>query len=123
MGAGPVSAQLALFDAPPSSQAVRAHFDRDRAARRREEGVQLTETANKEFVSKMREYAIEVCRRKGQVHIDDVRRHALALGVKPASSAAWGAIFRGKGWKQIGLKASELVTNHGHKSPIWTRTD
>lgn len=118
-----MSAQISLFDEPPSRQAVKAHFDRDRARRRRDEGVALTETANAEFVQAMRDYAINVCRQRGQVHIDDLRQRALELGIKPASSNAWGAIFRGKGWKQIGLKASELVTNHGHRSPIWARQD
>lgn len=112
--------QMHLFDTPPSSQAVRAHFDRTRATRLRDEGVRLTEMANTEFVQTMRDHAIEVCRRTGQVHIDDLRKHALELGVQPASSNAWGAIFRGKGWHAIGLRASEFVSNRGHRSPVWT---
>ena len=114
------SPQLPLFDAPPSRAAVKAHFDRKRAAKRRDEGVQRTVTNNRRFLARMRQYAKAIAMRRGSVHIDDVRKHALELGIQPESSSAWGAIFREKGWRQTGeLRASTFVSNHGHRSPVW----
>ena len=114
------SPQLPLFDAPPSRAAVKAHFDRRRAAMRRDEGVQLTVTNNRTFLARMRQYAKAMAMRRGSVHIDDVRKHALELGIQPESSSAWGAIFRERGWRQTGeFRASTFVSNHGHRSPVW----
>lgn len=115
-----MSDQLALFDSPPSRQAVAAHFDLARGRRQRDEGVRLVETANDEFVALMRGQARRICDVLGEVHIDALRRFALSRGIQPKSSNAWGAIFRSKGWKQTGeYRASELVTNKGHRSPVW----
>lgn len=113
--------QLSLLDSPlPSQQAARAHFDAARGIKRRDEGVRLVEMSNSEFIERMRDHARLVYTHVGEVHIDALRRFAFANGIKPKSSAAWGAIFREKGWKQTGeYRASELVTNHGHRSPVW----
>ena len=114
------SAQQELFDTPPSRQTVNAHFDRKRAAKRRDAGVQLTATNNRRFLARMRQYAKAMALRHGRVHIDDVRKHALELVLKPESSNAWGAIFREQGWRQTGeFRASTFVSNHGHRSPVW----
>jgi len=116
-----VSEQLSLLDSPrPSAQARRAYFDVTRGTKRRDEGVRLVETNNAEFIAQMREYARVVCAVAREVHIDALRRFAFAKGIKPKSPNAWGAIFREKGWKQTGeYRASELVSNHGHRSPVW----
>lgn len=115
--------QQSLFDNPPSQQAVAAHFDVSRGTKARDEGIALTELANQEFVELMRGQARRFCAIRGEVHIDQLRHFALARGVTPKSSNAWGAIFRGKGWKQTGeYRASKLTTNRGHRSPVWRWT-
>lgn len=111
--------QLQLFDTPPTPEAVRAHFDPVRAKKKREEGLHLVETNNKEFVELMRGQARRFCAVNGEVHIDDLRRFALSRGIRPESSNAWGAVFRGKCWAKIGRRKSTLVTNKGHESPVW----
>lgn len=95
-------------------------FDLTRGRELRDEGVRLTETSNREFVDLMRGQARRFCSVLGEVHIDELRRFALSRGIKPASSSAWGAVFRGKGWEQTGeYRASKLTSNHGHRSPVW----
>ena len=112
--------QIALFDKPPSPQAVAAHFDGARSSRARDEGIRLVSLKNQAFVNLMRYHAQIVCEKRGEVHIDDMRKYAIVKGVKPESPNAWGAIFRCKGWRQTGeFRPSTLVTNHSHRSPVW----
>lgn len=94
-------------------------FNRAEGMRRHEEGIELIEMANKRFMANMRIEARFISRVYGEVHIDDLRKFAVRMGIKPKSSNAWGAIFRGKGWTKIGSKPSSFVSNHGHVSPIW----
>ena len=113
------SPQMPLFDSPPSPAAIDAHFDRAQAIKRRDEGMQLVATNNRKFLAILRPYAKALAMKNGSVHIDDVRKRALALGIEPESSNAWGSIFREKGWIRGPEKASELISNHGHRSPAW----
>jgi gentisate 1,2-dioxygenase len=47
----------------------------------------------------------------------------VALHLQPRHKNAWGAIIRGRGWRVIGRRRSELATNHGHVNPVWTWDD
>lgn len=115
-----MNGQQSLFDERPTPQAVARQFNAPRGARQRDAGLALTATANEEFVSVMREYAQAVSSKFGEVHIDSLREYAMLCGIEPVSSNAWGAIFRCKGWQQTGeYRASALVTNRGHRSPVW----
>lgn len=83
-------------------------------------GLDLVETNNQSFVDHMRLIAKEIVLIKGKVSCDDLRVYARDNDIVPAHPNAWGAIFRGKGWKQVGRKKSKLVSNHAREIRIWT---
>ena len=112
--------QLSLLDTPPSPEAIKAHFDPKAAAEQRTTGIALTEQSNKLFVETMRKRAKEIALHRGEVHIDHLREYALSIGVEPESPNAWGAIFRCKGWRKVGYRQSEFISNHGRTVPIWS---
>lgn len=94
-------------------------FDAAAGAALRDRGLALVEISNAEFVSRMREEAVRIARDRGEVHVDDLRFVASKLGIAPASSQAWGAIFSERNrWVITGYRASAWVTNHGHRSPV-----
>jgi hypothetical protein len=95
-------------------------FDLDRGLAERDRGIERVTLANADFVARMREEAVRIAVERGSVHVDDLRRRAGELGVAPASSAAWGAVFAQRGrWRKRGYRRSEVASNHGHESPVW----
>lgn len=95
-------------------------FDLDGGRTDRDAGVAAIETSHADFVPRMRAAAQAWALQYGTVTADDVRRIAWAFGVEPRHKNAWGAIFRGPGWKKVGEAASRVRTNHAHVNPVWT---
>lgn len=82
-------------------------------------GLDRVEATHPDFVARLRAAAKAHALRHGTVHIDDIRRMAAALGLRPRHPNAWGAVFRGPGWGKVGERASAIPSNHGHVSPLW----
>jgi hypothetical protein len=95
-------------------------FDLNKGREKRDAGIALVSINNKEFIAEMRKFANDLAKHTGQVHVDDVREYAIAKGIRPNHSNAWGAVFRGSEFTQSGeYRASRLISNHGHRSPVW----
>ncbi len=86
---------------------------------RKQLGLDLVEDHNFSFVDHMRDLAIAISNRDGQVTSDDLRRAATRLGIEPDHQNAWGAIFRGKRWKPMGYVNSTLPSNHARVIRVW----
>lgn len=84
-------------------------------------GQDLTEGTQESFIARMREAAIDICRRTGSVSTDELRVYAEAHGIAPpVNRNAYGAIFRGPHWVEIGRKRSAIVSNHAREIRIWS---
>ena len=90
---------------------------------RRKAGQASVETSNSNFVAMMRNHAVGIATKFGQVTSDDLREYAKRHGVSPAHPNAWGSIFRGKilghRWIVVGRMKSKLATNHSREIRIW----
>lgn len=106
MSKPPRAGQTSLFDLATGEAEKRRGLDR-------------IQESHDGFVRTLRAAAIDHSRLHGKVTADDVRRLAMARGLRPQHKNAWGAIFRGRGWKRVGESKSELATNHGHRNPVW----
>lgn len=82
-------------------------------------GLDRIEAGHTDFVPILRAEAIRHALRFGSVTADDVRVIAARLGLTPRHKNAWGAIFRGPGWRKIGEARSTLASNHAHVNPVW----
>lgn len=91
----------------------------DDGAGRKADGLDRVTATHATFVTRLRAVAQAHAQRYGVVHIDDVRRLAAELGLAPHHPNAWGAIFRGPGWRKVGERASAVPSNHAHVSPLW----
>ena len=111
--------QAALFQPGPFGQEEPA-FDLEKGRTLKVEGQATTEASNERFVDLMREEALRIIASDGYVTCDDLRRYALKLGIEPHHPNAWGAIFRGKGWKLVDRTLSQFTTNHARSIGIWT---
>lgn len=94
-------------------------FDLTQAESRRDQGTSSVAASNADFVEHMRHIAEDICRDRGQVTCDDLRRYALRHGLKPKHPNAWGAVFRGNGWRCIGRAKSQLASNHAREIRVW----
>ena len=95
-------------------------------AERRNAGLARVEARRDGWVQRARAVAVELARRNGQVHVDDIRDWAARTGDPAPSSRAWGAVFgkqRGLRWVAVGVRASRHASNHAHASPVWTLTE
>jgi hypothetical protein len=86
----------------------------------KEDGLAQIEESNEGFVWEVRRYAELFCSRHGSVTSDDLRRYAIERGIAPNHQNAWGAVFRGGGWRVVGRKKSEFASNHGREIRIWS---
>ena len=86
---------------------------------RKEAGISLVESNAVPFIEAMRREAIRISILRGSVTSDDLRLYADRHGFIPHHQNAWGAIFRGKAWRIVGRKKSELVSNHTREIRIW----
>ena len=94
-------------------------FDRQTGEILREVGVDRVEESSSEFVATMRLLAVKISEDRGSVTSDDLRKIAEERGLRPCHRNAWGAIFRGKGWRVVGRRKSELASNHAREIRVW----
>jgi hypothetical protein len=94
-------------------------FDVSQGLQAKDAALDHVEAYHADAVRILRAAAKAHAREYGRVHVDDVRRIAAARGMTVAKNA-WGAIFRGPGWRKVGERPSALVSNKGHVSPEWT---
>lgn len=72
-----------------------------------------------DFYRSMRDYARQVCRKRGSVSTDDLRAEAERREIAPRSSNSWGQVFNEDGWRPVGRRASVWPSNHGREVKIW----
>ena len=87
--------------------------------RLKEGGLDAVEHSNESWVEGMRKFAKRFSEQFGQVNADDVRRYSRKIGWHPESPNAFGAVFRGQGWRAIGRTKSEWPGNHGREIKVW----
>ena len=85
----------------------------------KDEGLELVEENNLRWVDWMRMMAKGRIKMYGQVTVDDLRKYADGANWYPASPNAWGAIFRGPEWVELGREKSRVPSNHGRKITVW----
>ena len=92
-------------------------FDLEAARREREEGIRKAEVGNQEFLNAARALAIHICRQRGTVTMDDIRRE---LRVAPRHPNAYGSVFKNARFKFTGeYRQSELKSRHGSMQRVW----
>jgi hypothetical protein len=85
----------------------------------KEAGQDAIEQTDLVFVQRMRAAAKEISKTQGSVSSDDLRVFGCAHGIYPIHRNSYGAIFRGKGWQEIGRKKSRLPSSHAREIRIW----
>ena len=85
----------------------------------REEGLDRVESNSHGFVDKMREVAADIALRRGWVNSDDLRLYAEAHDLRPHHPNAWGSVFRGSRWNQVGWMKSTIPSNHARSIGRW----
>ena len=94
-------------------------FDIEEAGRRQAAGLASIEVNHSTWLQIMRERARIVSNEQGCVTADDLRWYADTNNLWPTHQNAWGAVFKGRGWKAIGTIQSAYVTNHGRLIRKW----
>jgi len=89
------------------------------AAVLKQDGLDRVTVNAENFVTLMRKVAREISEQSGFVSTDNLRVYADARGLVPHHSAAWGAIFLGKQWKEMGRQKSKYPGNHAREIRIW----
>lgn len=87
--------------------------------RLKERGLDAVEHTNLKWVDMMRNQAKYLSLALGAVDADDIRDYAKKTGLQPEHPNAYGAVFRGKGWKAIGWVQSRHASNHGRSIRVW----
>ena len=95
-------------------------FSPRRAQEAKDDGRAKLEAKHGTFVRELREAAKQHALVFGSVTADEVRRIAEARGLRAPHPNCWGCIFKGSGWRRIGERPSVIVSNHGHRNPVWT---
>ena len=95
-------------------------FDLQEGQALKESGRNLVEDNNARWVDQMRAIAIKIAKLQGSVSADDLRRYADDMNLHPAHPNAWGSVFRGSHWKQVGYIQSQYTTNHARRIIVWT---
>ena len=96
------------------------NFDAKFSAAARDRGISITILNNKEFIDEARSIARFICRQKGTICMDDVRRVTESRGLEPKTSAAFGAIFRSGEWMFTGeWRNSTYISNHSRVNRVW----
>lgn len=85
----------------------------------KERGLDAVEANSDKWVERMRFHARNICKARGQVTCDDLRRQADITKDQPHSPHAWGSIFRGKGWVCTGRTQSNYGSNHAREIRTW----
>ena len=108
-----------LLELIPAPQAT---FDLDQGLALKDAGIAQVAQNNRAWLVKMRNYARMTSAFRGWVSSDDLREYAndYAQSVgHPTHPNAWGAVFKGQGWKVVGRTKSTLVSNHGREIRMW----
>ncbi len=71
------------------------------------------------FLRLMRATARRISDESGFCSTDNLRVIADRLGLVPHHPNAWGAIFTGKHWKEIGRQKSKYPGNHAREIRVW----
>jgi len=87
--------------------------------RLKDRGLDAVENSNESWVDTMRKYAVWFSLKAGSVTADNVRQYARNIDFQPDSPNAYGAIFRGKGWKCVGRTKSSHPGNHAREIRVW----
>ena len=98
-------------------------FNLDAGIKQRDLGIESVLSNNESFAARAREIAELICQRKGTVSIDDVREVLNEYEIEPDHCNAWGGIFRGKQWRQVGWTKSKLISNHARCVRRWQLTE
>ena len=83
-------------------------------------GLDLVENNNQTFVATMRGFARMFCREHGSVTTDDLHDKADSHSIEPSHRNAWGTVFRGKGWVELGFEQSRRPEARGRTIRRWT---
>ena len=83
------------------------------------EGLARVTYSNHEFIALMRKKALTYARRYGQVDANYLRKFARERGIEPRSPNAWGGIFRGPEFTQVGWTAAKTPSCHGRDIKVW----
>lgn len=87
--------------------------------RRKQAGLNALETSHADFMETFRQVAIRISNRDGFVSTDEVRAEADLMGLEPDHQNAWGGLFRGPHWLEVGRKRSTIPGNHHREIRIW----
>jgi hypothetical protein len=97
---------------------MQLHLDSYTGTALKEAGLDQVES-DTHFLDVMRTHAKIISDTYGRVTSDSLRTVAANMGLEPRSSHSWGAIFRGKHWKVIGMEPSRLPSNHGRMIRVY----
>lgn len=85
----------------------------------KQEGIALVALNAENFVAIMRAAARRISEESGFVSSDNLRVIADGMGLVPHHPNAWGAIFSGSHWKEIGRQKSKLPGNRAREIRVW----
>ena len=85
----------------------------------RDNGMDLVEWNNLEWIDRIRKVARHISDTKGSVSADDLRRYAIKQKDHPRHVNAWGGVFRGKTWHCVGRKKSTITSCHARQIMVW----
>jgi hypothetical protein len=96
------------------------NFDAKFGAAARDAGLALASMNNTDFLETARSIARQICRVKGEVTADDVRRETESRGIQPNTSAAWGALFKSPDFAFSGrYQQSTYISTHAREQRVW----
>lgn len=86
---------------------------------RRADGQERVTKKSAGVVELLREQAIRMAKEQGDIDSDRLRDWAQSSGIAPHHHNCWGAVFRGKKWKSVGMKPSVRPEGHGRMIRVW----
>lgn len=85
----------------------------------RDRGIELASMRNQTFLETVRSAARMICREKGTVTCDDVRKWASDNNIEPTTPNGWGALFKSPEFVSVGYTQSAQVQRHGGILRVW----
>ena len=79
-------------------------------------GIERVASKNLAFLAEVRELAVQLCRQRGTVTIDDVRENTIW---KPSHPNAWGAVFKSSEFEFIRMEPCRHIAGHGRWVRVW----
>ena len=74
---------------------------------------------NEDWLFRVRNVARKVSASQGHVSSDELRTWTDLANDHPLHQNAWGAVFKGKGWKLVGRKQSTYKSNRAREIRVW----